>query len=181
MNFLIAVIAVLVSQALSVAVTKNGFDTPSAGAWNFDYSQGEKEISCPSVCSIESKCGPNCWKEIVSSSNMCGGIKQTPVNIVLAEPDASLMFPVLNSGSCSSWNQFSDDHAFEVSFPNCKNISLSYGGETYTLAQLHFHSPSEHTVGGGFADGELHMVHKTSAGSILVVGVLIFFSRIVPL
>jgi carbonic anhydrase len=38
--------------------------------------------------------------------------------------------------------------------------------------QGHTHSPSEHTFGGGFFDGELHLVHKSSGGKLLVLGIL---------
>jgi len=43
----------------------------------------------------------------------------------------------------------------------------------YTLQQIHFHSPSEHTVGGGHYDGEAHFVHKSAAGDIVVFGVFL--------
>jgi carbonic anhydrase len=39
--------------------------------------------------------------------------------------------------------------------------------------QFHFHSPSEHRVGGVAYAAEMHLVHKADDGSLAVVGVLI--------
>ena len=42
-------------------------------------------------------------------------------------------------------------------------------GEEYELQQLHFHTPSEHTVMGKASAGELHLVHKTRDGKTAVL------------
>ena len=42
---------------------------------------------------------------------------------------------------------------------------------TYEFAQLHFHSPSEHTINGKRYDAEVHFVH-TDGDKYLVIGVL---------
>lgn len=48
---------------------------------------------------------------------------------------------------------------------------------TYYPAQLHFHSPSEHTVNGKHYDLEMHIVHLTEAGAPgAVIG--IFFDSV---
>jgi hypothetical protein len=39
------------------------------------------------------------------------------------------------------------------------------------MLQIHFHSPSEHTWGGGYFDAEAHLVHRSSSGKLLVLGV----------
>lgn len=46
-------------------------------------------------------------------------------------------------------------------------------GERYDLLQFHFHTPSEHQVNGKPAAMEVHMVHKSAAGGLAVVSVLI--------
>lgn len=39
---------------------------------------------------------------------------------------------------------------------------------------MHFHTPSEHTIGGGHAAAELHLVHKNVVtGGLFVLGILI--------
>ncbi|GFP83871.1 alpha carbonic anhydrase 4 [Phtheirospermum japonicum] len=42
----------------------------------------------------------------------------------------------------------------------------------YKLVQCHWHTPSEHQFGGRSFNMELHMVHKSSDGTIAVVGIM---------
>jgi carbonic anhydrase len=117
--------------------------------------------------------------------NMCGGSNQAPINFnpLTIVPDSTLTYPTFTekNGGCNTWVQFADDHAMEVSFskPNfeCPNFQVKHKGVEYTLLQFHFHSPAEHTVGMGYADAELHMVHKSSDGKFLVIGVLMDESK----
>src|SRR6185312_16377328 len=37
---------------------------------------------------------------------------------------------------------------------------------------VHFHSPAEHTIDGRALDAEMHLVHKTADGKVLVVALL---------
>jgi len=50
--------------------------------------------------------------------------------------------------------------------------SLVVDGTEYKLAQFHFHSPAEHTVGGRSFDLEMHLVHKSGDGKVAVVAIL---------
>jgi carbonic anhydrase len=43
----------------------------------------------------------------------------------------------------------------------------------YELKQVHFHSPSEHTVDGESFAMEIHLVHSNEDGHLAVVGVMI--------
>ncbi len=54
------------------------------------------------------------------------------------------------------------------------SFTLGPGGETYYLEQVHFHSPSEHTFGGGYYPGEAHLVHRNADSSkVIVLGVVL--------
>ncbi len=54
---------------------------------------------------------------------------------------------------------------------------LNYKGKNYELLQFHFHTPSENRVDGKAYASEMHMVHKASDGSLLVILTsLAFFS-----
>ncbi|MBP2478359.1 carbonic anhydrase [Crossiella equi] len=44
-------------------------------------------------------------------------------------------------------------------------------GVRYDLIQFHFHTPSEHTFLGHHLPLEMHLVHRSAAGKLLVVGV----------
>ena len=49
--------------------------------------------------------------------------------------------------------------------------SVSINGTVYHLRQLHWHSPTEHSVNGRRYDLELHMVHQSAQGKAAVIGV----------
>lgn len=49
------------------------------------------------------------------------------------------------------------------------HVTLS--GARYDLIQFHFHTPSEHKFQGQSAPLEMHLVHRSAAGRLLVVGV----------
>jgi carbonic anhydrase len=42
----------------------------------------------------------------------------------------------------------------------------------WTLVQFHFHDGSEHTIDGNRFDTELHLVHQSTEGKIMVIGIL---------
>ncbi|ONI46444.1 hypothetical protein AN641_00090 [Candidatus Epulonipiscioides gigas] len=58
------------------------------------------------------------------------------------------------------------------------SIELDVDGEAllmnriFSLDQIHFHSPSEHTINGVYSDVEAHFVHKSEDGRLAVIGVL---------
>ena len=48
---------------------------------------------------------------------------------------------------------------------------VTVAGTRYDLVQFHFHTPSEHQFGGRGTPLEMHLVHRSAAGKLLVVGV----------
>ncbi|MQM18946.1 hypothetical protein Taro_051946 [Colocasia esculenta] len=50
-------------------------------------------------------------------------------------------------------------------------------GTEYVLKQMHWHSPSEHTIDGKRYAMETHMVHESADNRIAVVGILYTFGR----
>ena len=49
------------------------------------------------------------------------------------------------------------------------HVTLS--GVRYDLVQFHFHTPSEHRFAGHADPLEMHLVHRSAAGALLVIGV----------
>jgi carbonic anhydrase len=66
-------------------------------------------------------------------------------------------------------------HTIQVDFDD--GDSLTIGEARFQLVQLHFHAPSEHTVAGRGLPMEVHLVHRSDAGVLAVVGVLIAEGR----
>jgi carbonic anhydrase len=50
---------------------------------------------------------------------------------------------------------------------------LTIRGRTYHVVQFHFHTPSEHTVGGRRYAMELHIVHEDAEEELAVLGVFL--------
>lgn len=49
----------------------------------------------------------------------------------------------------------------QVLMHGCRNLSVTFNGDHYELIQFHFHSPSEHEIGGSTYDGEAHLSTRT--------------------
>lgn len=62
------------------------------------------------------------------------------------------------------------EHTVEVDVDD--GSTLEFDGRSYTLDQFHFHTPSEHLIGGRRYPLELHLVHLDEQRRVLVVGIL---------
>ncbi|MDR3248183.1 MAG: carbonic anhydrase family protein [Treponema sp.] len=101
------------------------------------------------------------------------GRAQSPVNIpaaALAPSDTmerpefyyhATRFEIENNG-----------HTIELTPLEADNYIIIDNGK-YTLQQMHFHLPGEHTVDGKRFAMEAHLVHKNPEGAIVVIGILI--------
>ena len=78
-------------------------------------------------------------------------------------PDASL--EVINTGS--------PDHEATIRAVVNSPESIRVDHTTYHLTQFHFHTVSEHRLNGEVFPMELHLVHETDDGQLLVLGVFI--------
>lgn len=75
-----------------------------------------------------------------------------------------------------SWTATSSHPYFNghtVQTPYVNGSTTEFSGETYPLTQFHFHSPSEHALNEKFYPLEIHFVHQTKEGKILVIGVFV--------
>ena len=55
----------------------------------------------------------------------------------------------------------------------CGAAAITLDGIRYSLVQIHLHAASEHTVGNAHAPAEAHFVHRSDAGTLAVVGVML--------
>lgn len=60
-----------------------------------------------------------------------------------------------------------------VQYTYDRGSTVSVGDAQFELVQFHFHAHSEHALAGVLMPLELHLVHKDSAGQLLVVGVFV--------
>ncbi|HEY8076041.1 MAG TPA: carbonic anhydrase family protein [Labilithrix sp.] len=114
--------------------------------------------------------GPEHWAELDRDLAICkSGARQSPIDLSLdlpADPSAVLSFayaPV-------ALHARNNGHTVQVRSDGAS--SVTFAGVRYTLKQFHFHSPAEHTLAGRAFDLEMHLVHASDDGALLVIGVL---------
>ncbi|MDN5936902.1 MAG: carbonic anhydrase family protein [Nitrosospira sp.] len=110
--------------------------------------------------------GPAHWGEIDPHFQACSsGEIQSPVDFRRAPQYHEL---AIDYGTTTG-EIFNVGH--EVKIATEGNNTLTLDGVTYKLVQFHFHIPSEHTVNGRGYDMEMHLVHQSADGKILVLAV----------
>jgi len=118
--------------------------------------------------------GPAHWGDLAPEYALCAnGTEQTPIDIVPATRDA-VANPVVQyqAGAVTVVN---NGHTVQANAAPGNRIVVD--GVEYSLAQMHFRTPSEHHVNGVPALAEVHFVHKATDGTLAVVGVLVQAGR----
>ena len=114
----------------------------------------------------------------VGSSTVAHAAVQSPINITSYNTYYNPSLPAFNFNYSSSTtldvhNTGSPDTEATVkAIVGAGAGSLTLGGTTYDLLQFHFHAPAEHLINGVASELELHFVHKSAGGELLVVGQL---------
>jgi carbonic anhydrase len=128
----------------------------------------------------EGPTGPEQWGTLSPRFVACGaGAAQSPIDIAVpavATPVAALGLRGRSAALRIAHHEHVADginngHTIQVNVDDGDTLSLD--GSAYALVQYHFHHPSEHTLGGRRFPMEMHMVHRSEAGGLAVVGVLI--------
>ena len=120
----------------------------------------------------ERETGPERWGELAAEFDMCArGRNQSPIDLVAnmhVDDLPELLFEYTHPGSVEEINT---GHAIQETVPPGNH--LIFEGNRFELKQFHFHSPSEHQVGGESFPMEIHLVHQSAAGAYAVVGLLV--------
>ncbi|WP_230660351.1 carbonic anhydrase [Psychrobacter sp. I-STPA10] len=114
--------------------------------------------------------GPAYWGDAASHSLCSEGKQQSPVNIQQVKA-ASASEPMTKYGR-SDLNILNNHHTV-VYTPTDENNVVMIDGEQYTLKQFHYHTPSEHQIGGKNFPAEVHFVNANAAGDLAVIGVML--------
>jgi carbonic anhydrase len=113
--------------------------------------------------------GPDHWGTLGPEYEMCAkGHNQSPVALgsFLEAELPELKIDYTTDGS----NIVNTGHTVQVNFGAGNRITLD--GIPFALKQLHFHAPSEHTLGGKSYPLEGHLVHADADGNLAVISVL---------
>lgn len=119
--------------------------------------------------------GPEEWGSIDPDFAVCSvGRNQSPINVstTTGVTGGDVSFSYLRS----SLTVVNNGHTIQANVP--PGNAMSVDGNAFGLLQFHFHSPSEHTLGGRYFPLEMHLVHRDTQGNLGVVGV--FFEEGAP-
>lgn len=116
--------------------------------------------------------GPAYWGSLDPAWEACStGTRQSPVDIGVRTLFSEVSFHLPVRYGATRGEIFNNGHTIEVETEGANELEA--GGERYELVQFHFHAPSEYRFAGRGADMELHLVHRSAAGRLAVVGVLL--------
>ncbi len=116
---------------------------------------------------------PSVWSELSPDYAACGaGAEQSPIDIRSGAAIAAAFAPVEISWSAFTPEVVNNGHTIQVNTGGAGGFA-EVDGVRYDLLQYHFHALSEHTIDGRHSALEVHFVHKSDAGDLLVVGALI--------
>ena len=137
-------------------------------AWAADPHAGLK-----GYWSYEGKTGPKYWGKLDKKYKWCSkGKTQSPINIDLDEAVRSKLDKLQTKYfTAQAINIINNGHTIKVDYEG--NGTLTVGQKKYEVLQLHFHSVSEHTLGGKHAEMEIHLVHKSKFDGLAVIAIMV--------
>jgi carbonic anhydrase len=115
--------------------------------------------------------GPAAWGSLSSEFEECKlGQAQSPIAVGNTVQQAARAPQPNYQPAVSTIDD--NGHSIE-STPTAAAGNLDVAGEPFTLKDMHFHAPSEHTIGGKSFPLEMHFVNKTPEGAATVLGVMV--------
>lgn len=115
------------------------------------------------------KSGPVNWAKIDPSYRACSqGHEQSPIDIRGAHLNKSLP-PIEFHYRAGAVTIENNGHTVMIT-PNPGSY-IMVSGVRYDLQQYHFHHPAEEAVKGKLDDMDVHLVHKSADGKLVVIGV----------
>jgi carbonic anhydrase len=123
--------------------------------------------------------GPERWADLNPCFAICReGVEQSPIDLsgaTLVDGEAlerRLGTEVLTLEQRARVMDLVDNgHTIQITTD--VPMALDLESTRYELVQFHFHAPSEHTIDGEHAPLEVHFVHKSTAGELAVIGILV--------
>jgi carbonic anhydrase len=115
--------------------------------------------------------GPEHWGDLDPKFARCKtGSRQSPIDLPAVAPSDSHFTITRPTYGPTPLVVRNNGHTVEIK--NTVDNAVDLNGVKYNLVQFHFHMPSEHTIGGRSFDAELHFVHQSADGNLLVIAVM---------
>ncbi|WP_395728179.1 carbonic anhydrase [Nakamurella sp.] len=148
----------------------------SASASESGSAFGSASVSAPpalSVWSYDGATGPEHWGDIAPGCATTPESTESPIDIEKGSlvPDSGT--DVTLNYTPATFEVENNGRTIEAVPTDLEQNSIIIDGTTYYLQQFHFHTKSEHRINGATSPMEMHLVHKSDAGQIAVVGVLL--------
>jgi carbonic anhydrase len=127
----------------------------------------------------EGEGAPEHWAALDPDFALCrDGVEQSPIDLTGAVPIEDAGIERWLGTAVLTFEQRARvmdlvDNGHTIQITNDVPMALDMRGVHYELVQFHFHAPSEHTIDGEHAPLEAHFVHKSAAGELAVIGVLV--------
>ena len=142
--------AITLATALTVA---NGVHAADAQAPRWGYGEAGK------------------WGDLSAEFKECKlGKEQSPIDIQTKAAEKAKLAAIGFNYKAAAGVVVNNGHTIQVNLTEAGSAKLA-GGD-YQLLQFHFHTPSEETVDGKNFPLVAHLVHKSAAGGLGVVGVM---------
>jgi carbonic anhydrase len=115
---------------------------------------------------------PSAWGSLSPEYRRCtSGDAQSPVDLDVEHVEsAALPAFVVHYGTTRTTEE-NNGHTIQDWVQPGDYVRLN--GTRFELEQFHFHHPSEHTLNGVRFPLEVHLVHRSSSGALLALGVLV--------
>ncbi len=139
-----------------------GSYTPGAGSNSWNYTSTNTNPANGPV-------GPFAWDTIAPAGNLP---YQSPINLHGPTVDLSRVLTVNYRNAVPS-AIINNSHQIQAQFPSTAADTISVAGQSYNLAQFHYHDPSEITVRGHVYNLEEHFVNVSASGAESVVTVFL--------
>ena len=113
--------------------------------------------------------GPEKWGQLSDKYALCqSGDMQSPIDLAGANAKGNVALAVnYQSGPLTVSNK-----GLTIQADFAAGSSMTSGGTTFNLIQIHFHTPSEHAISGKRYPLTGHFVHATEGGKLGVLGVM---------
>ncbi|KAJ0502844.1 putative carbonic anhydrase [Helianthus annuus] len=127
---------------------------------------------------VNSPLGPDHWGEIHPEWNMCNqGDLQSPIDLTHKRVQITSNLGRLDRDYKPA-NSTLINRGHDMMLKWVEGAGhIRINGTDYRLNQLHWHTPTEHTVNGRRYNLELHLVHQSTDGKIAVVGIMYKIGR----
>ncbi|AFY40374.1 Carbonate dehydratase [[Leptolyngbya] sp. PCC 7376] len=130
----------------------------------------DEDISSSSSWDYSGSESPDSWDDLSEDSKLCKtGEMQSAMDFEMSDFDSDVSVSL--NYATTTFEVVNNEHSVQVNYP--KGSTATIGDEIYNLLQFHFHTPSEHTVDGEYAEMEVHFIHSNDDGDIAVISSMI--------